>query len=200
MPSLIFLQSRKHANKVRLYYMLHPVDGGCPAKKLRTDNVSEEAHWAFNVHAFATSTDSKPVSFLITEAGSFITPSRNSDIATTGKPFYVHNILIDMSCSSELITSAQSHISHISGYHWDAVKVDQDKEWLRTFCDIFHVTSCQFMSHMACACLWFGLLKVYRSYKMVGLNGYICNILANFACSFVLRQLFPTKATCIKKT
>lgn len=34
------LQSRKHANKVRLYYMLHPVDGGCPAKKLRTDNVS----------------------------------------------------------------------------------------------------------------------------------------------------------------
>lgn len=33
-------QSRKHANKVRLYYMLHPVDGGCPAKKLRTDNVS----------------------------------------------------------------------------------------------------------------------------------------------------------------
>ncbi|XP_055776111.1 zinc finger matrin-type protein 4-like isoform X5 [Salvelinus fontinalis] len=36
------LQSRKHANKVRLYYMLHPVDGGCPAKKLRTDNGSEE--------------------------------------------------------------------------------------------------------------------------------------------------------------
>lgn len=36
----LFLQSRKHANKVRLYYMLHPVDGGCPAKKLRTDNVS----------------------------------------------------------------------------------------------------------------------------------------------------------------
>ncbi|KAG7269435.1 hypothetical protein CRUP_012118, partial [Coryphaenoides rupestris] len=31
-------ESRKHANKVRLYYMLHPVDGGCPAKKLRTDN------------------------------------------------------------------------------------------------------------------------------------------------------------------
>lgn len=46
---LIFLQSRKHANKVRLYYMLHPVDGGCPAKKLRTDNVSEEIrlHMAF---------------------------------------------------------------------------------------------------------------------------------------------------------
>eukprot|EP00063_Salmo_salar_P042324 XP_014017159.1 PREDICTED: zinc finger matrin-type protein 4-like isoform X2 [Salmo salar] len=35
-------ESRKHANKVRLYYMLHPVDGGCPAKKLRTDNGSEE--------------------------------------------------------------------------------------------------------------------------------------------------------------
>ncbi|KAK5600209.1 hypothetical protein CRENBAI_004894 [Crenichthys baileyi] len=31
-------KSRKHANKVRLYYMLHPVDGGCPAKKLRTDD------------------------------------------------------------------------------------------------------------------------------------------------------------------
>lgn len=154
--------------------------------------------WAFHVHAFATSTDSKPVSFLITEAGSFITPSRNSDIATTGKPFYVHNILIDMTCLSELITSAQSHISHISGDHWDVVmEVDQYKERLRTFYYIFHVTSCQFMSHMACECLWFGLLKVYRSYKM-GLNGYICNILANYACSFVLRQLFPTKETCIK--
>ncbi|KAK3514184.1 hypothetical protein QTP70_005264 [Hemibagrus guttatus] len=35
-------ESRKHANKVRLYYMLHPVDGGCPAKKLRTHNGSEE--------------------------------------------------------------------------------------------------------------------------------------------------------------
>ncbi|KAM3867700.1 LOW QUALITY PROTEIN: zinc finger matrin-type protein 4 [Diretmus argenteus] len=35
-------ESRKHANKVRLYYMLHPVDGGCPAKKLRTDNGSED--------------------------------------------------------------------------------------------------------------------------------------------------------------
>uniref|UniRef100_A0A673L1U4 Zinc finger matrin-type protein 4-like n=1 Tax=Sinocyclocheilus rhinocerous TaxID=307959 RepID=A0A673L1U4_9TELE len=35
-------ESRKHANKVRLYYMLHPVDGGCPAKKLRTDNGSVE--------------------------------------------------------------------------------------------------------------------------------------------------------------
>lgn len=38
--SFFLLQSRKHANKVRLYYMLHPVDGGCPAKKLRADNVS----------------------------------------------------------------------------------------------------------------------------------------------------------------
>uniref|UniRef100_A0A3B3ZB20 C2H2-type domain-containing protein n=1 Tax=Periophthalmus magnuspinnatus TaxID=409849 RepID=A0A3B3ZB20_9GOBI len=35
-------ESRKHANKVRLYYMLHPVDGGCPAKKLRTDNGSDD--------------------------------------------------------------------------------------------------------------------------------------------------------------
>ncbi|XP_052464375.1 zinc finger matrin-type protein 4-like isoform X2 [Carassius gibelio] len=35
-------ESRKHANKVRLYYMLHPVDGGCPAKKLRTDDGSVE--------------------------------------------------------------------------------------------------------------------------------------------------------------
>ncbi|XP_051949662.1 zinc finger matrin-type protein 4 isoform X2 [Xyrauchen texanus] len=35
-------ESRKHANKVRLYYMLHPVDGGCPAKKLRTDDGSED--------------------------------------------------------------------------------------------------------------------------------------------------------------
>ncbi|TRY57701.1 hypothetical protein DNTS_025919 [Danionella cerebrum] len=35
-------ESRKHANKVRLYYMLHPLDGGCPAKKLRTDNGSAE--------------------------------------------------------------------------------------------------------------------------------------------------------------
>nr|XP_017213517.2 zinc finger matrin-type protein 4 [Danio rerio] len=35
-------ESRKHANKVRLYYMLHPVDGGCPAKKLRTDNGSAD--------------------------------------------------------------------------------------------------------------------------------------------------------------
>ncbi|XP_031434073.1 zinc finger matrin-type protein 4-like isoform X2 [Clupea harengus] len=34
-------ESRKHANKVRLYYMLHPVDGGCPAKKLRTEGSEE---------------------------------------------------------------------------------------------------------------------------------------------------------------
>ncbi|XP_048474636.1 zinc finger matrin-type protein 4 isoform X1 [Rhincodon typus] len=33
-------ESRKHASKVRLYYMLHPVDGGCPAKKLRSENGS----------------------------------------------------------------------------------------------------------------------------------------------------------------
>nr|XP_020138190.1 zinc finger matrin-type protein 4 isoform X2 [Microcebus murinus] len=31
-------QSRKHASKVRLYYMLHPRDGGCPAKRLRSEN------------------------------------------------------------------------------------------------------------------------------------------------------------------
>ncbi|XP_074664210.1 zinc finger matrin-type protein 4 isoform X3 [Strix aluco] len=33
--------SRKHASKVRLYYMLHPIDGGCPAKKLRSENGSD---------------------------------------------------------------------------------------------------------------------------------------------------------------
>ncbi|KAL6039007.1 hypothetical protein STEG23_007137, partial [Scotinomys teguina] len=31
-------ESRKHASKVRLYYMLHPRDGGCPAKRLRAEN------------------------------------------------------------------------------------------------------------------------------------------------------------------
>ncbi|KAG7258836.1 hypothetical protein CRUP_014005, partial [Coryphaenoides rupestris] len=31
-------ESRKHANKVRLFYMLHPQDGGPPCKKLRPDN------------------------------------------------------------------------------------------------------------------------------------------------------------------
>ncbi|KAG9354010.1 hypothetical protein JZ751_012134 [Albula glossodonta] len=40
---LAHYQSRKHANKVRLYYMLHPMDGGCPAKRLRADSGSEEA-------------------------------------------------------------------------------------------------------------------------------------------------------------
>ncbi|NWX93754.1 ZMAT4 protein, partial [Nothoprocta ornata] len=34
-------ESRKHASKVRLYYMLHPIDGGCPAKKLRAENGSD---------------------------------------------------------------------------------------------------------------------------------------------------------------
>ncbi|OBS57251.1 hypothetical protein A6R68_11624, partial [Neotoma lepida] len=33
-------ESRKHASKVRLYYMLHPRDGGCPAKRLRAENLS----------------------------------------------------------------------------------------------------------------------------------------------------------------
>ncbi|XP_063818390.1 zinc finger matrin-type protein 4 isoform X1 [Pseudophryne corroboree] len=31
-------ESKKHANKVRLYYMLHPEDGGPPSKKLRPDD------------------------------------------------------------------------------------------------------------------------------------------------------------------
>ncbi|XP_078138805.1 zinc finger matrin-type protein 4-like isoform X2 [Centroberyx gerrardi] len=31
-------ESRKHANKVRLFYMLHPEDGGPPSKRLRPDN------------------------------------------------------------------------------------------------------------------------------------------------------------------
>ncbi|XP_029912087.1 zinc finger matrin-type protein 4-like [Myripristis murdjan] len=31
-------ESRKHANKVRLFYMLHPEDGGPPSKRLRSDN------------------------------------------------------------------------------------------------------------------------------------------------------------------
>uniref|UniRef100_A0ABI7XWV5 C2H2-type domain-containing protein n=1 Tax=Felis catus TaxID=9685 RepID=A0ABI7XWV5_FELCA len=34
-------ESRKHASKVRLYYMLHPRDGGCPAKRLRSENGSD---------------------------------------------------------------------------------------------------------------------------------------------------------------
>lgn len=38
-------QSRKHASKVRLYYMLHPRDGGCPAKRLRSENVSIWHMW-----------------------------------------------------------------------------------------------------------------------------------------------------------
>ncbi|KPP65639.1 zinc finger matrin-type protein 4-like, partial [Scleropages formosus] len=36
--------SRKHANRVRLYHMLHPPDGSYPAKKLRTDNGNEHGH------------------------------------------------------------------------------------------------------------------------------------------------------------
>ncbi|XP_029691543.1 zinc finger matrin-type protein 4 isoform X2 [Takifugu rubripes] len=31
-------ESKKHANKVRLFYMLHPKDGGPPSKRLRPDN------------------------------------------------------------------------------------------------------------------------------------------------------------------
>uniref|UniRef100_A0A8C2TUT5 Zinc finger matrin-type 4 n=1 Tax=Coturnix japonica TaxID=93934 RepID=A0A8C2TUT5_COTJA len=40
-PPFFLFQSRKHASKVRLYYMLHPIDGGCPAKKLRSENGSD---------------------------------------------------------------------------------------------------------------------------------------------------------------
>ncbi|XP_069756428.1 zinc finger matrin-type protein 4 isoform X3 [Narcine bancroftii] len=36
-------ESKKHANKVRLYYMLHPEDGGPPSKKLRPDNPIPES-------------------------------------------------------------------------------------------------------------------------------------------------------------
>ncbi|OXB62728.1 hypothetical protein ASZ78_010795 [Callipepla squamata] len=39
--AVILKLSRKHASKVRLYYMLHPIDGGCPAKKLRSENGSD---------------------------------------------------------------------------------------------------------------------------------------------------------------
>uniref|UniRef100_A0A8C4T7F7 Zgc:171482 n=1 Tax=Erpetoichthys calabaricus TaxID=27687 RepID=A0A8C4T7F7_ERPCA len=35
---LIRLHCKKHANKVRLFYMLHPEDGGPPSKRLRPDN------------------------------------------------------------------------------------------------------------------------------------------------------------------
>lgn len=37
LPPPVF-QSKKHANKVRLFYMLHPEDGGPPSKRLRPDN------------------------------------------------------------------------------------------------------------------------------------------------------------------
>ncbi|XP_075468481.1 zinc finger matrin-type protein 4 [Ascaphus truei] len=35
-------ESKKHANKVRLYYMLHPEDGGPPSKKLRPDDAESD--------------------------------------------------------------------------------------------------------------------------------------------------------------
>ncbi|KAJ8001543.1 hypothetical protein DPEC_G00170580 [Dallia pectoralis] len=35
-------ESKKHANKVRLFYMLHPEDGGPPSKRLRPDNADSE--------------------------------------------------------------------------------------------------------------------------------------------------------------
>uniref|UniRef100_A0A3B3Y7P9 C2H2-type domain-containing protein n=1 Tax=Poecilia mexicana TaxID=48701 RepID=A0A3B3Y7P9_9TELE len=34
-------ESKKHANKVRLFYMLHPEDGGPPSKRLRIEGNSE---------------------------------------------------------------------------------------------------------------------------------------------------------------
>eukprot|EP00066_Takifugu_rubripes_P002316 XP_003964162.2 PREDICTED: zinc finger matrin-type protein 4-like [Takifugu rubripes] len=34
-------ESKKHANKVRLFYMLHPKDGGPPSKRLRPDNPAD---------------------------------------------------------------------------------------------------------------------------------------------------------------
>ncbi|XP_071985372.1 zinc finger matrin-type protein 4 isoform X3 [Engystomops pustulosus] len=37
-PGTPAAESKKHANKVRLYYMLHPEDGGPPSKKLRPDD------------------------------------------------------------------------------------------------------------------------------------------------------------------
>ncbi|XP_038152401.1 zinc finger protein isoform X2 [Cyprinodon tularosa] len=41
-------ESKKHANKVRLFYMLHPEDGGPPSKRLRPDNPS---HYQGKTHA-----------------------------------------------------------------------------------------------------------------------------------------------------
>uniref|UniRef100_A0A673WLI9 Zinc finger matrin-type protein 4-like n=1 Tax=Salmo trutta TaxID=8032 RepID=A0A673WLI9_SALTR len=35
-------ESKKHANKVRLFYMLHPEDGGPASKRLRPDNADSE--------------------------------------------------------------------------------------------------------------------------------------------------------------
>ncbi|KPP79442.1 hypothetical protein Z043_100976 [Scleropages formosus] len=35
-------ESKKHANKVRLFYMLHPEDGGPPSKRLRPDNADSD--------------------------------------------------------------------------------------------------------------------------------------------------------------
>uniref|UniRef100_A0A8C7HKJ9 C2H2-type domain-containing protein n=1 Tax=Oncorhynchus kisutch TaxID=8019 RepID=A0A8C7HKJ9_ONCKI len=35
-------ESKKHGNKVRLFYMLHPEDGGPPSKRLRPDNADSE--------------------------------------------------------------------------------------------------------------------------------------------------------------
>ncbi|XP_063047044.1 zinc finger protein [Engraulis encrasicolus] len=36
-------ESKKHANKVRLFHMLHPEDGGPPSKRLRLDNAESDS-------------------------------------------------------------------------------------------------------------------------------------------------------------
>lgn len=68
--SFSFSQSRKHANKVRLYYMLHPVDGGCPAKKLRTDNVSP----VWIIHLLVHPAAHSPMVSVITDKHAHINP------------------------------------------------------------------------------------------------------------------------------
>ncbi len=154
------------------------------------------------MYAFATSTDSKPLSFLTIEAGSFITPSRNPDsyhrknilcpqrIDWHGWPARLSLLLLPSPTS--LTFQASLGCSDGSGT-FRSTKTDPVP--FVTYFTWQAVSSCH--TWLVNECLWCGLLKVWMSYKM-GLNGYICNILANYAYSFVLRQLFPTTATCIK--
>ncbi|KAA0703858.1 Zinc finger matrin-type protein 4 [Triplophysa tibetana] len=128
-------ESRKHANKVRLYHMLHPADGGCPAKKLRTDNVSSLKLKQIHLFCMKVShverrrrtrlqkkiiTNSKRLSFLKIEADSFITALRSPDVAIREKTTYVNSgssegdvdknkccTLCNMSFTSAVV--AQSH-------------------------------------------------------------------------------------------